>query len=49
MPNVPSPESLRIKVNGKWLELSKEFVSSHPGGSVITQYKFVFYFNLKFN
>ncbi|KAE9551494.1 hypothetical protein FO519_005288 [Halicephalobus sp. NKZ332] len=39
MPNMPLPEDLRIKVNGKWLNLSKEFVSSHPGGSVITQYK----------
>lgn len=33
------PENIRLKINGKWLNLSKEFVSKHPGGSVINQYK----------
>lgn len=30
---------IRVKINGKWLHLNKEFVASHPGGSVINQYK----------
>lgn len=30
---------IHIKINGKWLTLSKEFVARHPGGSVIKQYK----------
>ncbi|KAK0420684.1 hypothetical protein QR680_014825 [Steinernema hermaphroditum] len=29
---------LKIKINGKWLLLSDEFVHSHPGGPVITEY-----------
>ncbi|TKR64471.1 hypothetical protein L596_024997 [Steinernema carpocapsae] len=29
---------LKIKINGKWLMLSDEFVHNHPGGPVITQY-----------
>ncbi|CAD5218882.1 unnamed protein product [Bursaphelenchus okinawaensis] len=32
-------ESIRVKINDKWLLLSKEFVAAHPGGSVINQYK----------
>ncbi|KAI6181025.1 Stearoyl-CoA 9-desaturase [Aphelenchoides besseyi] len=32
-------ESVRIKINGKWLLLTGEFVANHPGGSVIYQYK----------
>lgn len=35
-------EPVRIKINGKWLLLSAEFVASHPGGSVIYQYRLVF-------
>lgn len=38
---LPQPEAIRIKIKDKWLQLSKEFVASHPGGSVITQYKYV--------
>lgn len=36
------PENLKLKINGKWLNLSKEFVSKHPGGAVINQYKWFF-------
>jgi hypothetical protein len=32
-------EPVRIKINNKWLLLSAEFVASHPGGSVIYQYR----------
>ncbi|KAI1732930.1 fatty acid desaturase domain-containing protein [Ditylenchus destructor] len=32
-------EDIQIKINGKWLTLSKEFVAKHPGGEVINQYK----------
>lgn len=39
-PDYYSVEAIRIRVNGKWLELSKEFVASHPGGSVINQYRY---------
>jgi fatty acid desaturase len=31
-------EPVRIKIKGKWLLLSEEFVANHPGGSVIYQY-----------
>lgn len=30
---------LRMKINGKWLWLSEEFIKGHPGGPVLTQYK----------
>lgn len=39
MSGVPSPDGMRLKINGKWLELDKDFIAKHPGGSVITQYK----------
>lgn len=29
---------MRTKINGRWLELSEEFIRAHPGGPVITQY-----------
>jgi hypothetical protein len=32
-------DPVRIKINGKWLLLSAEFVAGHPGGSVIYQYR----------
>lgn len=32
-------EDIQVKINGKWLNLSKEFVAKHPGGEVINQYK----------
>lgn len=32
-------KDIHVKINGKWLALSKEFVTKHPGGSVINQYK----------
>lgn len=28
-----------LKINGKWLSLSRDFVQKHPGGGVINQYK----------
>jgi fatty acid desaturase len=34
-----NPSTIRVKINEKWLQLSKDFVAKHPGGSVITQYK----------
>uniref|UniRef100_A0A7E5A188 FA_desaturase domain-containing protein n=1 Tax=Panagrellus redivivus TaxID=6233 RepID=A0A7E5A188_PANRE len=34
-----APENVRLKVNGKWLDLGQEFVINHPGGSVLTQYQ----------
>lgn len=41
--NIPNdyikPKNLKLKINGKWLNLSKDFVAKHPGGSVINQYK----------
>lgn len=30
---------MQVKINGKWLDLSTEFVANHPGGPVITQYR----------
>jgi len=30
---------MRTKINGKWIWLSAEFVKSHPGGPVLTQYR----------
>lgn len=35
-------EPVRIKINEKWLLLSAEFVASHPGGSIIYQYRLAF-------
>jgi cytochrome b involved in lipid metabolism len=35
-------EPVRIKIKGKWLLLSEEFVANHPGGSVIYQYRWDF-------
>lgn len=32
-------EPVRIKINNKWLLLSAEFVATHPGGSVLYQYR----------
>jgi fatty acid desaturase len=39
MSGIPSPDGMRLKINGKWLDLDKDFISKHPGGSVITQYR----------
>ncbi|VDN03235.1 unnamed protein product [Thelazia callipaeda] len=30
---------MRLKIDGKWLLLTKDFQQRHPGGSVITQYR----------
>jgi hypothetical protein len=30
---------LRMKINGRWLLLSDDFVKGHPGGQVLTQYR----------
>uniref|UniRef100_A0A914WC67 Cytochrome b5 heme-binding domain-containing protein n=1 Tax=Plectus sambesii TaxID=2011161 RepID=A0A914WC67_9BILA len=31
--------SFKLRIDGKWYNISKEFLQKHPGGSVITQYK----------
>lgn len=30
----------RLKIEGKWLLITEGFQARHPGGSVITQYRF---------
>uniref|UniRef100_A0A1I8BTK3 Cytochrome b5 heme-binding domain-containing protein n=1 Tax=Meloidogyne hapla TaxID=6305 RepID=A0A1I8BTK3_MELHA len=37
--NSNKDEGLLMKINGKWICLSDEFVKSHPGGPVIEQYR----------
>jgi hypothetical protein len=32
-------DGIRMRINGKWLWLNQEFIKSHPGGAVLTQYK----------
>jgi len=34
-----STEEFRIKINGKWILVSKELLATHPGGSAITTYR----------
>lgn len=32
-------DSFRLKINGKWLNIDKEILAKHPGGSVMTAYR----------
>jgi hypothetical protein len=34
-----STEEFRIRINGKWILVTKELLATHPGGSAITTYK----------
>lgn len=40
--NDEDQSDFRLKIDGKWILITKDFQRRHPGGSVITHYRFVF-------
>ncbi len=37
-----SVDVFRLKIDGRWLIITKDFLARHPRGSIITQYRYVY-------